>query len=33
MIASVKSPLDQLSAPRRRPKHGKKEQPKDQPPA
>ena len=30
MIASVKSPLDQLSAPRRKPK---KEQPKDQPPA
>jgi site-specific recombinase XerD len=33
MIASVKSPLDQLSVPRRRPKNGKKEQPKDQPPA
>jgi len=32
MIASVKSPLDQLSAPRRRPRNGKKE-PKDQPPA
>jgi integrase/recombinase XerD len=31
MIASVESPLDQLSAPRRRPKKGKKEQPKDQP--
>jgi integrase/recombinase XerD len=30
MIASVESPLDQLSAPRRRPKNGKKEQPKDQ---
>jgi len=33
MIASVKSPLDQLSVPRRRPKNGKKEQPKDQPQA
>jgi site-specific recombinase XerD len=33
MIASVKSPLDQLCVPRRRPKNGKKEQPKDQPPA
>lgn len=33
MIASVKSPLDQLSVPRRRPKNGRKEQPKDQPPA
>jgi integrase/recombinase XerD len=30
MIASVESPLDQLSAPRRRSKKGKKEQPKDQ---
>jgi integrase/recombinase XerD len=33
MIASVKSPLDQLFAPRKRPKNGKKEQPQDQPPA
>ena len=33
MIASVKSPLDQLSGPRKRPKHGRKEQSKDQPPA
>ena len=33
MIASVKSPLDLLSAPRGRPKNGKKEQPKDQSPA
>ena len=33
MIASVKSPLDQLSAPRKRPKDGRKEQSKAQPPA
>jgi len=33
MIASVKSPLDQLSVPRRRPKNARKEQSKDQSPA
>jgi site-specific recombinase XerD len=33
MIASVKSPLDLLSAPRGRPKNGRKEQPKNQSPA
>ena len=33
MIASVESPLDQLSAPRKRPKDRKQEQPQDQPPA
>jgi integrase/recombinase XerD len=33
MIASVQSPLDQLSAPRRRLKNARKEPPKDQPPA
>jgi site-specific recombinase XerC len=33
MIANVESPLDQLSAPRKRPKDRKQEQPQDQPPA
>jgi len=33
IISAIESPLDQLSAPRKRPKNGKRKKPKDQPPA